>query len=363
MQHKRTPYLLAASALMIGAGAGVGSYAAFGGNGGKTTTIVQQAAAQGSPTANTKSMSVNGVYRTAGPGVVEITVTTSSGSSNSPFPFGGGSGSGESQAQGSGFVYDSSGHVVTNDHVVAGATKVSVTFADGSRYSAKVVGTDPSTDLAVLKVDAPSSKLHPLTLGDSSSLEVGDGVVAIGSPFGLEESVTSGIVSALHRDISSQTNYTIPGAIQTDAAINHGNSGGPLLNMAGEVVGVTSQIESDGGGNEGIGFAVPSNTISQVVSKLVNGEKVAHPFLGVSIQAPANQTGAQVATVRNGSPADKAGLKAGDVITSFGGETITSPDDLTAAVAAKQPGDKVSVTYVRSGTTKTTEVTVGTRPS
>jgi len=364
MQHKRTPYLLAASALLIGAGAGVGSYAALGGNGGNTTTIVQPAAAQASPTANTKTMSVNGVYRSAGPGVVEITVTTSSGSSgNSPFPFGGGSGSGQSQAQGSGWVYDSSGHIVTNDHVVAGATKVSVTFADGSKYSASVVGTDPSTDLAVLKVDAPSSKLHPLTLGDSSKLEVGDGVVAIGSPFGLEESVTSGIVSALNRDISSQNNFTIPGAIQTDAAINHGNSGGPLLNMAGEVVGVTSQIESDGGGNEGVGFAVPSNTISQVVSKLVKGDKVAHPFLGVSIGTPTNQSGAQVASVRNGSPADKAGLKAGDVITSFGGEAITGPDDLTAAVAAKQPGDKVSITYVRNGTTKTTEVTLGTRPS
>jgi len=159
MQHRRTPYLLAASALLIGAGAGVGSYAAFGGNAGKTTTIVQQAAAHGSPTANTKALSVNGVYRTAGPGVVEITTTTSSSSGDSPFPFGG-SGSGQSQAQGSGWVYDSNGDIVTNDHVVQGATKVSVTYADGSKYSAHVVGTDPSTDLAVLKVDAPSSKLH-----------------------------------------------------------------------------------------------------------------------------------------------------------------------------------------------------------
>jgi putative serine protease PepD len=363
MHRKRTPYLLAASALLIGAGAGVGSYAAVGGEGGSTTTVVQQAAAHGSPAANTKTMSVNGVYRKAGPGVVEITSTTSSSSSdNSPFPFGG-SGSGESQAQGSGFVYDSNGHIVTNDHVVQGATKVSVMFSDGSKYSAKVIGTDPSTDLAVLKVDAPSSKLHPLSLGDSGKLEVGDGVVAIGSPFGLEESVTTGIVSALGRDISALNNYTISGAIQTDAAINHGNSGGPLLNMAGEVVGVNSQIESDGGGNEGVGFAVPSNTISQVVSKLVNGEKVVHPYLGVSIGPAANRSGAQVATVRSGSPAADAGLKAGDVITSFDGETIASPDELTAAVAAKQPGDKVSVTYVRDGATKTTEVTIGTRPS
>src|SRR5213080_2325613 len=359
MQHKRTPYLLAASALLIGAGAGVGSYAAFGGNGGKTTTIVQQAAAQGSPTANTKTMSVNGVYRTAGPGVVEITVTTSSGSSDFPFPSGG---SGQSQAQGSGFIYDSGGHIVTNDHVVAGATKVSVTLADGSKYSAKVVGSDPSTDLAVLKVNAPSSKLHPLTLGDSSKLQVGDGVVAIGSPFGLEDTVTTGIVSALNRDISSTNNFTISGAIQTDAAINHGNSGGPLLNMAGQVIGVNTQIESDSGGNEGVGFAVPSSTISSVASKLVKGEKVQHPYLGVYVQA-ANRSGAAVGQVKSGSPAASAGLKAGDVITAFGGQTIQSPEDLTAAVGAKAPGDKVTVTYVRNGSTKTTQVTIGTRPS
>src|SRR5919205_4420759 len=195
MLTKRTPHLLAAAALLVGAGAGVGTYAAVGGNGGKTTTGVEQGA-QGSPAADTKTMSVNGVYRKAGPGVVEITTTTNGGGSsdNNPFPFGG---SGRSQAQGSGFVYDSNGDIVTNDHVVAGASKVSVMFADGSKYSAKVVGTDPSTDLAVIKVDAPAGKLHPLSLADSGKLEVGDGVVAIGSPFGLEETVTSGIVSAL----------------------------------------------------------------------------------------------------------------------------------------------------------------------
>jgi putative serine protease PepD len=306
-------------------------------------------------------MSVNGVYRAARDGVVEITVTTSGGSNdNSPFP---GSGSQQSQAQGSGWVYDSSGHIVTNDHVVANATSISVMFSDGSKYSAKVVGTDASTDLAVLKVNAPSSKLHPLTLGDSSKLAVGDGVVAIGAPFGLDETVTTGIVSALDRDISSTNNFTISGAIQTDAAINHGNSGGPLLNMSGQVVGITTQIESDSGGNEGVGFAVPSNTISTVASKLVSGQTVQHSYLGVFVQTPANRSGAEVAQVKSGSPAADSGLKAGDVITSFGGETIQSPDDLTAAVAAKAPGNKVSVTYVRNGTTKTTQVTIGTRPS
>ena len=361
MPSKRTPYLLAASALALGAGAGAGSYVAFGGQSGKTTTIVQQAAAQGSPAAATKTMSVNGIYQADRNGVVEVTTTTTSaGSNSSPFPFGG---SQSSQAQGSGFVYDSDGHIITNNHVVSGASSISVTFADGSKYSAKVVGADPSSDLAVLKVDAPSSKLHPLTLGDSTKLEVGDGVVAIGSPFGLSETVTSGIVSALNRDISSTNNFTISGVIQTDAAINHGNSGGPLLNMAGQVVGITTQIESESGGNDGVGFAVPSSTISKVVSKLVKGQKVAHPYLGVYVQTPTNRSGAQIASVKSGSPAAAAGLKAGDVVTAFDGGAITSPDDLTAAVAAKRPGDKVSVTYVRSGSTKTTQVTIGTRLS
>ena len=362
MLQKRTPILIAAAALVAGAGAGAGSYAAFGTDGANTTTVVQQPVAAGSPASSTKTMSVNSVYRAARDGVVEITVTTSGGSdNNSPFP--GGSGSQQSQAQGSGWVYDTSGHIVTNDHVVANATSISVMFSDGSKYSAKVVGTDASTDLAVLKVSAPSSKLHPLTLGDSSKLAVGDGVVAIGAPFGLDETVTTGIVSALDRDISSTNNFTISGAIQTDAAINHGNSGGPLLNMSGQVVGITTQIESDSGGNEGVGFAVPSNTISTVASKLVSGQTVQHAYLGVFVQTPANRSGAEVAQVKSGSPAADAGLKAGDVITSFGGETIQSPDDLTAAVAAKAPGNKVSVTYVRNGTTKTTQVTIGTRPS
>jgi len=358
MLRKRTPYLIAAAALAAGAGAGAGSYAAFSGNDAKTTTVVQQAAV-GSPTAATKALTVNGVYKTARNGVVEITTTsTSQGSGGSPF-----GGSQQSQAQGSGFVYDTDGHIITNDHVVDGANSISVTFADGTKYSAKVVGADPSSDLAVIKVDAPSSKLHPLTLGDSSSLEVGDGVVAIGSPFGLDETVTAGIVSALNRDISSVNNFTISGVIQTDAAINHGNSGGPLLNMSGEVVGVNSQIESDSGGNEGVGFAVPANTIASVASKLVKGQKVEHPYLGVYVQTASNRPGAQIGRVQSGSPAADAGLKAGDVITDFAGKPIATANDLTSAVGSKQPGDKVSVTYVRKGSSTTVDLTIGTRPS
>jgi putative serine protease PepD len=362
MLRNRILILVAAVALVAGVGAGVGGYAAVGG--GKTTTVVQRTPVVGTPAAATKSQSVGGVYKSARDGVVEITTKSTTTSNNSPFPFGGGGGgSQQSQAQGSGFVYDSDGHVITNYHVVDGASSISVTFWDGSKYSAKVVGSDPSTDIAVLKVDAPSSKLHPLSLGDSGALSVGDGVVAIGSPFGLEETVTSGIVSALNRSISSASQFTISGAIQTDAAINHGNSGGPLLNMDGQVVGITTQIESESGGNDGIGFAVPSNTVRSVVSQIVGGKTVQHAYLGVFVQTPANGTGARLDRVRSGAPADDAGLKAGDVITRFDGQTITSADDLTGAVSAKKPGDKVTVTYVRSGSTKTTQVTLGNRPS
>jgi putative serine protease PepD len=360
MTHKRIA-IAATAALIAGAGVGAGSYAALGGSGGKTTqTVVQQAAPAATPAAARTTESVGSVYRAARDGVVEITASSNGGSSSSPSPFGGGGGG---SAQGSGFVYDSAGHVITNDHVVQGASSISIAFPDGSKYSATVVGSDQSTDLAVLKVNAPASKLHPLSLGDSSALQVGDGVVAIGSPFGLAETVTSGIVSALNRDINATNNYPISGAIQTDAAINHGNSGGPLLNMAGQVVGITTQIESESGGNEGVGFAVSSNTIRSVASQLVNGKKVQHAYLGVFVGASSVRSGAQLARVRGGSPAAAAGLKAGDVITAFGGQTIKSPGDLTSAVGTKKPGDKVTVTYVRGGQTKTTEVTLATRPA
>ena len=193
-----------------------------------------------------------------------------------------------------GFVYDTQGHVITNQHVVDGAQSVSVKFANGRTYSATVVGADPSTDLAVIDVDAPASVLKPLELGDSSAVEVGDGVIAIGSPFGLDQTVTTGIVSALHRQITSPNNFSIDNAIQTDAAINHGNSGGPLLDMDGDVIGVNSQIESDSGGNDGVGFAVPSNTISRIAGALIDNGSVEHAYLGVAIDDSSTSTaGAQ----------------------------------------------------------------------
>ncbi len=223
-----------------------------------------------------------------------------------------------SRRRGSGFVYDTQGHVVTNQHVVDGAQSVSVKFANGRTYSATVVGADPSTDLAVIDVNAPASVLKPLELGDSSAVEVGDGVIAIGSPFGLDQTVTTGIVSALHRQITSPNNFSIDNAIQTDAAINHGNSGGPLLDMHGDVIGVNSQIESDSGGNDGVGFAVPSNTISRIAAALIDNGSVEHAYLGVAIDDSATSTaGARLAEVRSGTPAARAGLKTGDVITKF----------------------------------------------
>ena len=363
MLRKRTTTVVAASALALGVAAGAGGYAALGGGPGTTTATPASSASANMAASSSSNLTVGEIYQRARDGVVEITVTsqTSDGSSSSPFPFGDQKPQTQ-QAQGSGFVYDDAGHVVTNYHVVQGATSVKVTFADGSTYDATVVGSDPSTDLAVIKVDAPASKLVPVTLGNSDSVAVGDGVVAIGSPFGLEETVTSGIVSALDRTIDSTNNYSIPGAIQTDAAINHGNSGGPLFDLHGQVIGINSQIESDSGGNDGIGFAIPSNTVRSVVDQLVSGQKVEHAYLGVSLQT-AQSGGAQVGAVTAGSPAADAGLKVGDVVVSFDGKSISSADDLSAAVLAKQPGDTVKVAVERNGSTKTFTVTLGTRPS
>jgi putative serine protease PepD len=284
-------------------------------------------------------------------------VTVSGGAPSEP-------GSGASQAQGSGFVYDASGHVVTNEHVVDGASSIQVRFADGATTGATVVGTDPSTDLAVLKLDKMPSGVEPLTLADSSAVEVGQEVVAIGSPFGLENSVTSGIVSALDRSMQAPNNYTITGSIQTDAAINHGNSGGPLLDMSGRVIGVTSQIESDSGGNDGVGFAIPSNTVRAIVSQLVADGSVAHAYLGVGVTtAQGGTAGVQLTEVRSGGPAAGAGLQAGDVITAVDGKDVTTTPQLQAAIDAKQPGDKVTVDYARDGASHTATVTLGTRPS
>ena len=357
MPRRSRPTIIVASLLAaacLGAGGGAVAYSQFHDNG--SSTVVKQVTVEQADQASAAPLSVNQIYRRAYRGVVEITVTEPATSST---PFGGSGGT--QQAQGSGWVYDTDGHIVTNDHVVDGAQSISVRFWNGKTYSASVVGTDKSTDLAVIKVDAPSSVLHPLQVGDSSAAQVGDGVVAIGSPFGLEETVTSGIVSALHRAITAPNNFTINDSIQTDAAINHGNSGGPLLNAQGQVIGVNAQIKSDSGGNEGVGFSIPSNTIRRIASTLISSGKVEHAYLGVSVDASAAT--ARIAEVRPSTPAASAGLKGGDVVTAVDGTTISSGDDLTRAIDAHKPGDKITVTYKRGGSEHTATLTLATRPS
>jgi S1-C subfamily serine protease len=369
-----------AGVLLIGAGVGVGAVALHGDSTKTVTRTVPVFRPSSSTLASQQSsMSVGQIYRQDSPSVVEITVTTQS--SQSPFGQ-----SGTSQAQGSGFVFDSQGHIVTDQHVVAGASSMSVKFSNGASYKATLVGSDASSDLAVIKVNAPSSLLHPLALADSSTVQVGDDVVAIGSPFGLEGTITSGIVSALHRDITAPNNFTITDTIQTDAAINHGNSGGVLLNTAGQVIGVTAQIDSESGGNDGVGFAIPSNTVRSVVTQLLGGGSVQRGYLGIHIQTipsdVASQlnmaTGVEVTQVVAGSPASKAGVKAstgsqvvngtayatgGDVITAVNGRPVSSADTLQTEIAGKKPGSKVSLTLSRNGSTRTVTVTLGTRPS
>ena len=343
------------ASLAAAAGIGAGSYALVS-SGGTQTVVRQVTVADSQPAAATSSLSVTDVYNRASKGVVEITVSSTG---SSPFPFGGGSQS--QQAQGSGFVYDDTGHIVTNDHVVQGANTISVRFSNGATYKARLVGTDPSTDLAVLKVDAPTSLLDPLQLGDSSSLQVGQGVVAIGSPFGLEETVTSGIVSALHREMTAPNNFTIADSIQTDAAINHGNSGGPLLDLTAKVIGVNSQIESDSGDNAGVGFAIPSNTVKTIVSKLISSGKVQHAYLGVGIATASN--GVRLTQVRSGTPAAAAGLRVGDIVTALDGKPVKDVATLGSAIDAKRPGDTVSITYLRGSASRTVKVKLAERPS
>ena len=217
-------------------------------------------------------------------------------------------GSSQGYAQGSAVV-DEKGHIVTNQHVVAGASSISVRFSGGAELNAEVVGTDPSTDLAVLRVDASKALLEPLRFADSGAVEVGDPVLAFGSPFGLEGTVTSGIVSALHREMPAPNPYLITDTIQTDAAINHGNSGGPLLDRRGLVIGVNAQIESESGGSDGVGFAIPANTVRSIVTQLIATGEVQHAYLGIRMSAVPD--GVAITNVLAGTPAAKAGLRRG----------------------------------------------------
>jgi putative serine protease PepD len=326
----------------LGAGGGAVAYATLSSG---DTVVKQVTVHESQPVASTASnLSVNAIYRRAYRGVVEITVRTGNGS-----------------AEGSGFVYDSDGHIITNDHVVNGQS-ISVQFWNGKTYDATLVGSDSSTDLAVIKVNAPSSQLYPVSLGRSADLQVGDPVVAIGSPFGLQETVTSGIVSALHRSIDSlNQNFRIIDSIQTDAAINHGNSGGPLLDADGRVIGVNAQIRSDSGGSDGIGFAIPSDTVHTIAGQLISTGQAKHAYLGVALSDSSTQ--ARVAQVNPGTPAASAKLKAGDVITEVDGAKVDSADALSQAIDSHQPGETVTLHVTRGGKNLTVQVKLGTRPS
>jgi putative serine protease PepD len=377
-QRSRIPMIamILLGTLALGAGAGAVTYSVA--HPSSTKTVVRQVPVQnGSPTADSNGLTPGDIYRQTYQGVVEITV-----SSPQQTPMG----NQESQAQGSGFVIDSDGHIITNEHVVDNADSVSVRFWNGNTYKATVVGSDQSTDLAVIKVDAPQSVLHPLTLGDSSKVRVGDAVVAIGSPFGLEETLTGGIVSAVHRQMQAPNNFTINDSIQTDAAINHGNSGGPLLDSSAQVIGVNAQIAGQTGANVGIGFAIPSDTVKSIADTLISSGKVEHAYLGVSVQeipsSVADQLGAvegvMILSVRPNTPAKNADLvgstgkktidgqeypTGGDVITAIDGQNMTSSEAVQQAIDSHQPGDKISITYWRKGESHTANVTLATRPT
>jgi S1-C subfamily serine protease len=355
-----------------------------------TTTVSAPASSTAQPAADQSGagLSVNQIYNEDAPGVVYIEAKQAA--QPSPFnPFGQ---SGGGTATGSGFVYDDEGHILTNEHVVAGADQVTVRVGgeDGETFDAKVVGEDRSTDVAVLQVTDGADQLQPLELGDSSQIKVGDPVVAIGNPFGLDRSATAGIVSAVQREINAPNGFTITNAIQTDAPINPGNSGGPLIDAEVKVIGITSQIESGGGseGNVGIGFAVPIDTVREIAQQLISNGEVQHAFLGISgadlTQDVADvlnldvDHGAIVQSVVPDSPADKAGIEAGnatvnvagqriraggDVITAVDGNEVSGMDDVIDAVDSKQPGDTLELTLLRGGQERTVSVDLADRPA
>jgi putative serine protease PepD len=351
-----------AVAVAIGAAAGAGAYALTSRDSGTTSAAKIVVPAQ--PASSTSTVdSLTQLYKQDAPGVVDITVDSTSNSGSSGFPFAPG-GSQKQEAEGTGFEIDSKGNIMTAEHVVANAQSIKVRFQDGSTASATLVGSDKSSDTAVIHVDVPASKLHPLTLGNSADAQPGQSVVAIGSPFGLAETMTAGIVSATNRTITAPNNFSITGAIQTDAAINHGNSGGPLIDTAtNTVIGINDQILNAGDSNDnaGVGFSVPIDTSKSVAQTLIAGGTVQHAYLGVTISSVAG--GAKVACVVDNGPASSAGLKQGYVITEFDGKTITNATALTAAVTQAKPGDKVTVTVRQNGSTKQLSVTLGEQPS
>ena len=381
---------LLAAALAGGTVAVIG--AALVGTGEHTTTIRElvqtptNAPGNVSQTSQERPLTVRAIYDRDAPGVVQVTTTTKVKLPQTDWfgnPFGP-PGTEVQRSLGSGFVIDKAGYVVTNYHVVGNAQSVHVSFSNNDSMKAEVIGKDPATDVALLKVQASSRALKPLPLGDSDGIHVGDQVAAIGNPLGLDRSITLGIVSALHRSLTSPEGTPIDRVIQTDAALNHGNSGGPLLNAQGQVVGVSSAVSTGDSGeaNTGIGFAIPINTVRDVVAELKAQGHVDHPYLGV-VTRPVSTTMARVFNLRRGllvesvaagSGADRAGLHGGtdqvvvegesyqlggDVITKADGMAITSMERLREIISQHKPGDSLSVVFYRGTEPLKAEVKLG----
>jgi S1-C subfamily serine protease len=394
---KRTFFIPFLSAL-IGGAVVVALVAAFGGLNGSNKTVTTVEAAPLAPSnasQRTAGLTPHDIYVRDAPGVAFVTSTIVQ-KSESPFGLFGGGGETQKQGQatGSGIVIDTNGTILTNYHVVENAIKVTVSFEKGKAVEAKVVGKDPSNDLAVLRIPTDGLTLHPLTLGDSSTAQVGDPVLAIGNPFDLERTLTTGVISALQRQITAPNGFTIDNVLQTDAPINPGNSGGPLLDVSGRVIGINSQIETGGssGGSVGIGFAVPINTAKSEIAQLEKGGTVRGAYLGLTsltidgalsaLNLPVQQ-GALVQGVQKGTAAEKAGIRGGningsveggqvavggDIIVSIDGKTVTSSEDLANDISTKKPGDTVSIGLLRPNgkghyEKKTVSVTLGSRPN
>ncbi len=367
-----------------------------------TTTTAPAAITGGSDLLTAYESTLESIYTTVSPQVVNISVLTPATSNNlQSFPGFNNNSQGQtpqySSALGSGFIWDTKGDIVTNNHVVDGATKIEVTFSDGTTVPATIVGQDPYSDLAVIKVDVSADKLIPVTMADSTQVKVGEIAIAIGNPYGFEGSMTVGTVSGLGRELptsqvdqASGASYSIPDVIQTDAAINPGNSGGVLVNDQGQVIGVTSALESSSGSSSGIGFAIPAEIVSKVVPSLISSGTYDHPYLGISgtdmtpdvaqaMNLPTTTRGALVEQVSAGGPAANAGLQGsntvvtingvqgtvgGDIITAIDGQTINSMSDIIAYLAIHtQVGQTVTLTILRNGQTQTVQITLGSRPS
>jgi S1-C subfamily serine protease len=388
---QRSILLIAVVAAVVGAGAAVGIVEGLGARSGRTTTtLVQQAPLGTSDNASNNSDSVltaGEIYKRDAPGVVfvrsQIVQRT-----QSPFDFGLPQEQ-HGEATGSGFVIDKTGTILTNAHVVNGASKVTVRFEDKQSVDAKVLGKDESTDLALLAVNPEGLSLVPLTLGSSKAVQVGDPAIAIGNPFGLERTLTTGVISAVQRTIQAPNSFEIDDVLQTDAPINPGNSGGPLIDATGKVIGINSQIATGGSGSNGsvgIGFAVPIDTAKTIIPDLKQSGRVDRGYLGVDALTVDKTLkdvvpvahGALVQKVAPGGPAEKAGIRAGDlaatldnrpvqlggdIITKVAGKDIRSDNDLEAAVANRTSGERIKVTLVRSGKVRTVEVTLGERPN